>query len=149
MQNYYTPNGRRSDRAQLQVKDDYNWNVYNATNVGANPDTYWDSTFVCRVDTASPGSNVSYSSMPIVGERQLKQWRDSLDSKWAIVGNRGVRDGDLGQQYKDSITLLIHGGTRLGNICYNDNHVAPTDLLSRRRQLLAGGRLHRGQHLPQ
>src|SRR5262249_38878975 len=109
---------------RVSIKTDYNWEMYNATNVGTNPDTYWDSTF--KADLANE-CNTSYSSMPIVGERQLKQWRESLDSNWAIVCNRGVRDGLVDQtNYNTSVTLQIHGKKSwLGNICYNDNHVKP------------------------
>lgn len=135
MANYYTPElavGPTEPSGKVAIKDDYNWQVFNPTAVGNFTDTYWDSTFKCDVTPgAQPGpavgeSNVSYASMPVAGERQLKQWRDTLDSKWAMIGNRGPKDGRLDQIYKDSVTLLIHGGTKEwdGNVGYNDNHVA-------------------------
>ena len=69
---------------------------------------------------------LSYASMPIASERKLKQWRESLDSNWAIMGNRGVQDGKIDTTYNQSVTLQIHGKKSwLGNICYNDNHVRP------------------------
>lgn len=126
MQNYYTPElvvGPTEPSGKVAIKDDFNWEMYNATTTGTNPDTYWDSTFKCDVQNES---NVSYASMPIAGERQLKQWRESLDSSWAILGNRGVRDGLQDTTYSQSLSLQIHGKKAwLGNICYNDNHVRP------------------------
>lgn len=124
MNNYYTPElavGPTEPSGKVSIKDDYNWEMLNIQN-----DIYWDTTFVCDVANASVGSNLSYASMPIAGERKLKQWRESLDSAWAIVGNRGVSGGVVDAAYKDSITLQIHGKKQwLGNICYNDNHVKP------------------------
>mgnify|MGYP003580247460 CR=1 FL=1 len=121
MQNYYTPGlcvGTTEPSGKVFVKDNYNWELYDAIN-----DVYWDSAFKADLSTES---NVSYSSMPIAGERKIKQWRDSMDANWAIVGNRGVQNGQLtANLYNDSVTLLIHGGKKEwdGNICFNDNHV--------------------------
>jgi hypothetical protein len=124
MQNFYSPEfcvGPTEPSGSVFIKDDYNYELYDPI-----ADNYWDSTFTCNLGTSS---NVSYSSMPLGGERKLKHWKNSMDSKWAIVGNRGPADGDLtGTGYKNSITLKIHGASKewYGNICYNDNHVTPT-----------------------
>jgi prepilin-type N-terminal cleavage/methylation domain-containing protein len=124
MQNFYSPEfcvGPTEPSSKVFIKDDYNYERYDP--IG---DIYWDSTFACDVTNSS---NVSYASMPLGGERKLKHWKNSMDSKWAMVGNRGPADGDLtGAQYRDSITLKIHGAAKewYGNICYNDNHVTPT-----------------------
>ncbi|MCZ6493940.1 MAG: hypothetical protein O6933_07655, partial [Planctomycetota bacterium] len=73
-------------------------------------------------------SNASYAHTPIAGERKRKEWRDSLTSKFAVLGNRGVERGEQtagSTLYEDSITLEIHGGRKqwMGNIAYNDNHL--------------------------
>jgi prepilin-type N-terminal cleavage/methylation domain-containing protein len=124
MNNYYTPElavGPTEPSGKISIKDDFNWEMFNIQN-----DIYWDTTFQCDIATASVGSNVSYASMPIASERKLKQWRESLDSNWAIMGNRGVQDGKIDTTYNNSVTLQIHGKKSwLGNICYNDNHVRP------------------------
>ena len=106
-------------------------------------DVYWDG------DTSDPGgappnpasgfqvkagtggfigrSAVSYATMPLwKSERRTKQWRSSGNSKFVVLGNRGVKDGvDSGTDYTQSETLRIHGSDKEwdGNLCYNDNHV--------------------------
>ena len=79
-------------------------------------------------------SNTSYAHTPIASERKVREWRDSLNSKWAIIGDRGPAAGAVGQtagcadcpEYVESITLEFHGGSKqwVGNIGFNDNHVA-------------------------
>jgi len=123
MNNYYTPElcvGPTEPSGHVSIKEDYNWERLNVVN-----DIYWDTDFKADLNNES---NISYSSMPIANERQLKQWRDSLDSNWAILGNRGVHDGFVDEaNYNVSITLQIHGKKQwLGNVCYNDNHVVPS-----------------------
>jgi prepilin-type N-terminal cleavage/methylation domain-containing protein len=123
MGNFYTPElcvGPTEPSGRVAVKDDYNYDQYNAT---PNVDQYWDDSFEAKLTNAS---NVSYASMPIAGGRKLREWKDSINSAWPILGNRGVKDGLTDDsEYNSSITLSIHGGGRswLGNICYNDNHV--------------------------
>jgi len=123
--NYYTPEvavGPTEPSGRVAVKDDYNWETINVPN-----DIYWDDSF--RADLQSI-SNTSYASMPIAGERQLKQWRDTSDSSWPILGNRGVQNGSLAANiYNASLTLQIHGSKKKwdGNIVFQDNHVLYTD----------------------
>ena len=134
MQNYYTPEicvGPTEPSGKVAIKDDYNWEMYNSTSAGPNPFTYWDVKF--RADLRVE-SHVSYASMPIVNERQIRQWRDTMDSAWTMIGNRGVYDGmgtgtAFSVGYHDSITLQIHGHGKqwIGNVCFNDNHVRLID----------------------
>ncbi len=157
MQNYFTPQilvAPTEPSAYVAVKDDFDWSVYSPT-----LDVYWDSMppdyqvpqnsnmlqsyFPFAVDLqgdngeiGTPGnglSNTSYAHMPISGARKIREWRDSLNSKWAIIGDRGPQDGaPLGSVcedcpvYEESITLEFHGGDKqwVGNIGFNDNHVA-------------------------
>jgi hypothetical protein len=127
MQNYYTPElavGPTEPSGRVSIKDDYNWEMYNITGIGANRYTFWDTTM--QADVAN-SSNTSYANMPIAGERERIEWRESLNGNWAVIGNRGVRDGDsTGLALNQSITPQIHAKKSwLGNICYNDNHVKP------------------------
>ena len=124
MGNYYSPDlciGPTEPSGKVAVKDNFNYQAYNVT---PTVHTYWDRTFNAAPDTLS---HVSYASVPVARERQLKQWRDSIDSGFPIIGNRGVQDGiyDDPTVYNNSITLMIHGGKKkwLGNIVFNDNHV--------------------------
>jgi len=125
MQNYYSPDlcvSTPEPSGRVAVKDDYNFELYNVAD-----DVYWDDSFDARLSgTNTAFSNVSYASMPIAGARKLREWKDSLNSSWPILANRGVEDGSLEDDiYNASITLSIHGGGKswLGNICYNDNHM--------------------------
>ena len=105
--------------------EDYNWEVIHPAGAEPEGDTYWDPDFVA--DVQGQGSNVSYASIPMAGERKNKQWRDSLDAEFAAIGNRGVEHGEFVDEeiYESSLTLQIHGGSKqwVGNICFNDNHV--------------------------
>ncbi len=144
MQNYFTPQilvAPTEPSGFVAIKDDFNWSVYDPLN-----DIYWDAEsdgspppdnedyipFATRLDKQlHPISdllcNTSYAHMPIAGDRKTKEWRDTLNSQWAIIGNRGVREGleDDEEEYYGSVTLEFHGGRRqwVGNIGFNDNHV--------------------------
>jgi hypothetical protein len=97
------------------VMDNYNWEAYDVT---PDVDTYWDPMF--KADLWA-GCNVSYASMPLIGTRKTQQWRETYDSKFGIIGNRGTPMGEI---RSDSITYEIHGGRKqwVGNVCYQDNH---------------------------
>jgi prepilin-type N-terminal cleavage/methylation domain-containing protein len=127
MYNYYTPELAvcpTEPSGYVGVKEDYNYEIYNIAST-VDP-VYWDENFRARIDNLSIGSNVSYASPPIAGVRQAKHWRDTSNSSWPIVGNRGVKNGVITEQdYNKSLTLQTHGKKDDwdGNICYNDNHV--------------------------
>lgn len=125
-QNYFSPEviiGPTEPNGNVYVKDNYNYGKYDPV-----ADTYWDATFRSDLDTQC---HTSYAHLPIAGERKIKQWRDSMDSKYASCSNRGVRNGVDGlgtgdvSWYRKSPTLEIHGDGKqwVGNVCYNDNHV--------------------------
>lgn len=101
----------------------YNFNAYNVAQ-----DKYWDDNNVTRFKSdLTATSHTSYGTLLINGARKSKQWKESLDSKFAVVGNRGVQDGlYTDPAYTKSKTLEIHGGRSSweGNICFNDNHVS-------------------------
>jgi prepilin-type N-terminal cleavage/methylation domain-containing protein len=118
--------GPTEPSARVTIKDDYNLELYNIVSQ-TNP-IYWDESFRAKLNQTS---NVSYASMPIAKERQLKHWRDTANGSWPMIGNRGVKDGvidngNLPTSFNNSLTLQIHGGRKDwdGNICFNDNHVA-------------------------
>ena len=126
MQNFYSPQlcvGPTEPSGRVTVKDDYNYNAYNVTLDVADGDDngYWDKTFEAKLST---NCNTSYASMPMGGDRKKREWRDSLNSQWPILSNRGVKEGSLAAaDYNTSVTLQIHGKKQwLGNIVYNDNH---------------------------
>ncbi len=78
--------------------------------------------------------NTSYAFLPLGGKkptaktqsRRELQWKNSGDSRFPVVGNRGVKDGlETPEEYSVSRTLEIHGGRASweGQMAYNDNHV--------------------------
>jgi hypothetical protein len=124
MGNSYTPDvivGPTEVSGKIAVKEDYNFESYNIANQ-ANP-VYWDDNFRADLNTIS---HTSYASMPVADKRQISEWKDTSNSGWPIIGNRGVQNGEIAANiYNNSITLELHGGKKewLGNIGYNDNHV--------------------------
>jgi prepilin-type N-terminal cleavage/methylation domain-containing protein len=141
MQNYFTPQilvAPTEPSGYIAVKDDYNWSFYDPL-----ADIYWDAEangdpplgaeyipFKTDLDAEEYSTdricNTSYAHTPICGARKIAEWKDSLNSKWAVIGNRGVRCGSEDEEeYYKSVTLEFHGGRKqwIGNIGYNDNHV--------------------------
>lgn len=120
-QNFFTPElavSTAEPNGNVLVKIDYNYGLVSPIN-----DIYWDPTFEADLELLS---HLSYSSTPMFDKRKQRQWINSLDSKFAIVGNRGVEDGSLDPtEYEDSKTLQIHGSSKewIGNMCFNDNHI--------------------------
>ena len=122
MQNYYSPQLAVTPveiSGRVIIKDDFNFELYNAVPA---VDVYWDDSFDADLTSES---NTSYASMPIAGDRKKRQWKETLDSAWPILSNRGVKEGSTADiDYNRSLTLEIHGSSKSweGNICYNDNH---------------------------
>lgn len=124
-QNFFTPGLLESPsepNGNVLAMNSYDQEVYSPIN-----DVYWDDNFNTELDTLS---NSSYSHSTLTGIRGQKEWRDTLNSEWAMLGNRGVEDGDLTPSvYESSLTLQIHGGRKqwVGNVCYSDGHVETED----------------------
>lgn len=129
MQNYFSPNliiGTTEISANVSSKDDYNYESYEPT---ANNPKYWDTSFSARL---SVNCNTSYATMPLAGDRKVQEWRETMNSKFAVVGNRGPEGDDsvdgMLTNMSESITKDLHGGRKewSGQICYNDNHIEYT-----------------------
>jgi prepilin-type N-terminal cleavage/methylation domain-containing protein len=127
MNNYYSPEQvvcPTEPSGHVAIKDDYNYQLYNVID---SVDVYWDDSFDANLSAIS---NVSYASTPIARDRQKKEWRETLNSNWPILANRGVKNGLVDDtNYNRSLTLLFHGGRKqwVGNVCYNDNHMEVED----------------------
>ena len=137
MENLYNADALISDNepnhnvAAMEMYD------YSARNVPE--DTYWDgdnsqdphAAGGIEVDLAEGGvgCNVSYASIPLIGERKKTQWNSSGTSDFAIMSNRGPKFGSKDNRY--SITYNIFGGGRawVGNVCWNDNHITYEETL--------------------
>jgi prepilin-type N-terminal cleavage/methylation domain-containing protein len=125
--NYYTPEicvGTTEPNGNVFVFDNYNWERYNV-----DADQYWDEAFDADLDASTNGRcNISYSTIPLAGRRKTSQWRETYDSKFAICSNRGPGNeaGSIDCTVESHLTYDIHGGRGqwVGNVCYNDNHLA-------------------------
>lgn len=98
----------------------YNFDSYNVT---AAADLYWDPNMKSDLTTLS---NTSYGTLHLAGARKVKEWKDTKNSKFAVIANRGVKNGSLAPtDYNASRTLQIHGAAKQweGNVGFNDNHV--------------------------
>ncbi len=137
MRHYFTPQmcfSPTEPSGRVIYKDDYKFTYYDP--LGANtdcqssdlsPDCYWDPTFKAELLSQS---NTSYAHMPIAGERKKRHWKDTMDSRFAMIGTRGVEDGSLDANiYYRSVTLEFHGGSKewVGNVAFNDNHTERLD----------------------
>ena len=93
-------------------------------------DTFWDTNDFSRFKAdLQQTCNTSYGTCLLYGDRKSRQWRKSLDSKFAVLGNRGIENSSYDEDtYLGSKTLQIHGTRKewIGGICYNDNHVELT-----------------------
>jgi len=107
---------------------------YNFTKYRPATDSYWDGdgiagNFIISGNAAGiiNASATSYAAMPLANnQRRRKEWRASGNSKFVVLGNRGVKNGVTStNDYTNSVTLGIHGAKDewAGNICHNDNHV--------------------------
>ncbi len=113
-QDYFNPEILISifERNPLVTEDrDYDFSAYDPPN-----DVYWDPNFVADLET---GSNVSYAHIPLVGDRMVRQWRDTGAASLAVLGNRGPADGVASA---DSYSCGKNGSW-LGSLVFNDNHL--------------------------
>lgn len=102
----------------LSYKNDYRYGTMDDSNW--NDAWLWDPNF--SADISRPGANVSYATLAMIGDRRKTQWRDSLDPNFAVVSDRGPKDGAWDAK---SITMKSHGNTKdwVGNVAFNDGHV--------------------------
>lgn len=119
MANYFTPQlciSQAEASANVANAADYNYNEYNVA-----ADKYWDTKFQTDLQGRC---NTSYGTMLLAGARKSKEWKESLNSKYAVVANRGP-DGSKPLDVF-SKTWEIHGqkGSWEGNVCFNDNHIS-------------------------
>ncbi|MCC6909453.1 MAG: prepilin-type N-terminal cleavage/methylation domain-containing protein [Phycisphaerales bacterium] len=109
--------------ANTQLKTDYRYGTQD--DPGWNDQWLWDPVFGCDVQTTGKPANASYATLAPAGSRYNAEWADSLNANYAVVSDRGPRDGIPD---KKSPTYLFHGArtTWTGNVGYNDGHVSNT-----------------------
>ncbi len=110
--------------SNIALKTDYRYGTLD--DQGWNPDWLWDPAFGCDITTTNKISNASYATLAPAGSRYNSEWADSLNSNYAVVSDRGPKDG---RSDKKNPTYLFHGARTswLGNVGYNDGHVSGTN----------------------
>lgn len=135
--------------------------TYNFNRINPSADVYWDP-----IDATGGGTggtvtgfqanldgicHTSYATMPVDPSiRRGREWRNTGNSQFAIISNRGPRGGTFANTdtiFINSKTLKIHGGDKEwdGNTGYNDNHVEfgntfyPTNVAELDRAPQSGG----------
>ena len=114
MQRYTIP-------AQLISGNEYSPNVwqdeqYNYAAYDPYDRVFWDPTFVADLDLES---NVSFAHVPLYRRRLDRYWKFNVDSRTALIGNRGPLDG------VDNPSSYTYGrnGQWGGHIVFGDGHV--------------------------
>jgi hypothetical protein len=104
--------------SNIYVFESYDYDVRSVPD-----DIYWDEDLNVDMQEGGEGSNISYASIPLIGQRKIDEWKNSSSSNFPIISNRGP---EFGQPVKWSLTFDIHGGGRdwAGNICWQDNHTS-------------------------
>lgn len=137
MENLYTADRLVSDNEPNQnvfIMENYDYKARNQAE-----DRYWDGDaeegtvsldegLLVDLSPNGIGSNVSYASIPLIGERKTKEWCNSGSAEFAIMSNRGPA---FGQMTSESITYDIHGAglSWVGNVCWQDNHMTYEETL--------------------
>ncbi|MEE2907803.1 MAG: type II secretion system protein [Planctomycetota bacterium] len=113
----------------------YQFNNYDPYPSNSGPGVFWDTAFSNNLnlnDTGETeeeeGCHNSYAITPLSGERRQIAWDRQAGSSFALMGTRGVEDGDE-QKIKDSNTASFFGrkGQWRGIIVYADGHVEVSD----------------------
>ncbi len=101
--------------------DDYDHNVYDPYPSSSGPGVFWDPAFTN--DLTGGDCNNSYALMPLGGERRQLAWDAQAGSNFALLGTRGVENGDE-SKIKDSNTAEFFGrsGQWRGVIVFADGH---------------------------
>ena len=109
----------------------YNFDAYDPYPSGSEPGVFWDRSFSNNLNLDDDGEaeeedgcHNSYAITPLSGERRQLVWDRQGTSSFALLGTRGVEDGDE-QNIKDSNTAEFFGrkGQWRGIIVFADGHV--------------------------
>ncbi|MAT82192.1 MAG: hypothetical protein CMJ29_11190 [Phycisphaerae bacterium] len=109
----------------------YNFDAYDPYPTSGGPGVFWDKAYSNNLNLdengeaeEEQGCHNSYAIMPISGERRQIAWDQQASSSFALLGTRGVEDGDE-QNIKDSNSAGFFGreGQWRGIIVFADGHV--------------------------
>lgn len=94
---------------------------YGGRDTELDDDDAWDWNFKCDFNDRTKAGNVSYANSAPQGSRMNREWADSLNSSFAVLSDRGPKDG---KPDKASGAYLQHGSRTMwsGNVVYNDGH---------------------------
>ena len=100
--------------------------IYDIERYSPAQDVYWDDDNVSKFKTdLTEVCHTSYGAMALTGERKDRNWKNNLNSRHALLGNRGVENSSYADaDYLASKTLQIHGSRKgwVGNVTYGDGH---------------------------
>ncbi|MCP4834031.1 MAG: prepilin-type N-terminal cleavage/methylation domain-containing protein [Phycisphaera sp.] len=99
--------------------------IYDIERYSPAQDVYWDDGVGRFRTDLDEVAHSSYGIMALTGERKARNWSNSLNSRHALIGNRGVEGSSYADaDYLSSKTLQIHGPRKgwVGNTCYGDGH---------------------------
>ena len=123
MANLYTPLDllAPAEPSPQVFPQEYNYDSYDPYNQEG--DVHWDVNMRGDLSAGGEGCNFSYASMPLFGSRFDRQWKAGGSSDFAILSNRGPKDGE---HQENSTNYLQHGNpdSWSGNVCFNDNQVS-------------------------
>jgi prepilin-type N-terminal cleavage/methylation domain-containing protein len=122
----------RYNQNRINPAYDCYWDPIDAIGAGSTPGFQAGQATGFRADLsagtagASGVCNTSYATIGLdPTNRRAREWKNSGNSQYAIIGNRGPQGGSTDPTiFTNSKTLLIHGGAREwdGNLGFNDNH---------------------------
>ena len=100
---------------------EYDHNVYDPYPSPGTPGIFWDTGYSNNLNGGD--CHNSYALLPLGGERRQLAWDRQAGSSFAILGTRGVTDGDE-QNIKNSNTADFFGrnGQWRGVIIFGDGH---------------------------
>jgi len=89
---------------------------YDATLYNPQNDVHWDPSFKADLGQLS---HTSFAHVPLFGERFDREWQNTMNSAFPLLGNRGPKDG---RENPQSYTYGRNGKWG-GHLLYGDGHV--------------------------
>ncbi len=138
MERLFDPNTTVSNvenSPEVYAFSNYDYNSYDPYPTAGGPGVFWDVRFSNNLDGENGGGageeegcNNSYAITPLGGERRRMAWDNQAGSSFALLGTRGVEDGDE-SNIKDanSVEFFGNSGQWRGIVGYADGHVDTVD----------------------
>ena len=114
MENLYTANDLMTpvEANPMVFVMEYNYDAYDPNN--QEDDVHWDYQIKDDLASTGNGCNFSHASIPLFGDRMDKQWRTGGSSDYAMIANRGPKDGIAPDVEDSHFTYQFHGNRDSG-----------------------------------